>query len=65
VDPGGIPFHASHAEAVSADDFINRTTILLDSRIMLTHYSADRLFSQHARAAYVEPDLNPIPRHAA
>jgi len=60
-------FHFMHRtrEAVSADDFINRTTILLDSRIMLTHYSADRLFSQHARAAFVEPDLDPIPRHAA
>ena len=60
-------FHFMHRtkEADSADDFIARTPLLLDSRIMMTHYSADRLFSQHARAAYVEPDLNPIPRHAA
>lgn len=60
-------FHFMHRtrEATSADDFIDHTTILLDSRIMLSHYSADRLFSQHARAAFVEPDLDPIPRHAA
>jgi hypothetical protein len=51
--------------AFSADDFIARTPILLDSRIMLTHYSAQRLFSPAARAAFVEPDLDPIPRHAA
>ena len=60
-------FHFMHRtkEAASADEFIDRTPILLDSRIMMTHYSAERLFSQHARAAYLEPDLDPIPRHAA
>jgi hypothetical protein len=51
--------------ALSADDLIARTTILLDSRIMMTHYSAERLFSQHARHGFVEPDLDPIPRHHA
>ena len=60
-------FHFMHRtrEATSADDFINRTPLLMDSRIMLTHYSADRLFSPAARAAFVQPDLDPIPRHAA
>jgi dTDP-4-amino-4,6-dideoxygalactose transaminase len=60
-------FHFMHrtTEAMSAEDFINRTPILLDSRIMMTHYSAERLFSQHARAAFLEPDLDPIPRHHA
>jgi hypothetical protein len=60
-------FHFMHrtTSALSADDFINRTPILLDSRIMMTHYSAERLFSQHARAAFIEPDLDPIPRHHA
>ena len=60
-------FHFMHrtTEAVSADDFINHTPLLLDSRIMLTHYSADRLFSPAARAAFVQPDLDPIPHHHA
>ena len=60
-------FHFMHRtrEAVSAEDFITRTPLLMDSRIMLTHYSADRLFSPAARAAFVEPNLDPIPRHAA
>jgi hypothetical protein len=37
--------------------------VLLDSRIMLTHYSAELLFSPAARAAYVPPDLSGIPEH--
>lgn len=52
-------------EASSADDFIDRNPMLLDSKIMLTHYSAGLLFSDAARAGFVEPDLDPIPRHAA
>jgi hypothetical protein len=52
-------------EASSADDFIERNPPLLDSRIMLTHYSADLLFSPQAREQFVEPNLDPIPRHAA
>ena len=34
---------------------------LLDQKIMLTHYSAERLFSEPARTGFVEPDLDPIP----
>lgn len=60
-------YHFMHrtSGARSADEFIRREPMLLDSRIMLTHYSAERLFSDRARAAFVEPDLDPIPRHAA
>ena len=60
-------FHFMHrtTEAASADEFIERTPILLDSRIMMSHYSAERLFSQHARHGFVQPDLDPIPRHQA
>ena len=43
-------------EASSADDFIVRNPLLLDSKIMLTHYSADLLFSDQARAEFVEPN---------
>jgi hypothetical protein len=39
--------------------------MLLDSSIMLTHYSADLLFSPQAREQFIEPNLDPIPRHAA
>jgi len=50
--------------STSADDFIAQHPELLDSKIMLTHYSASVLFSQDARAAFVEPDLDPIPKPA-
>ena len=51
--------------AASADAFIASNPVLLDSRIMLTHYSASVLFSAEARARFVEPDLEAIPRHDA
>jgi hypothetical protein len=38
-------------------------TPLLDSRIMMMHYSTDVLFSQEARAWFLEPNLDPIPRY--
>jgi hypothetical protein len=47
----------------SADEFIAANPMLLDSKIMLTHYSASLLFSAEARAQFVEPDLDAIPRH--
>ena len=45
----------------SADEFIDANPILLDRKIMLTHYSAELLFSSDARARFVEPDLQRIP----
>ena len=56
-------FMATSPPAVSADDFIAANPRLLDSRIMLTHYSAGLLFSEEARARFVEPDVDAIPRH--
>ena len=48
--------------SASSTDFIARNQELLDSKIMLTHYSASVLFSPDARVSFVEPDLDPIPR---
>ena len=45
----------------SAAEFIEANRQLLDSQIMLTHYSAAVLFSAEARASFVEPDIEPIP----
>ena len=47
--------------AASAGAFIDANPALLDTRIMLTHYTRDRLFSDAARREFVEPDLAPIP----
>lgn len=49
--------------ARSSEAFIERSPALLDSRIMMTHYSAEVLFSPEARGRYVEPDIDPIPSH--
>lgn len=48
--------------ADSANAFIAQNPSMLDSNIMLTHYSADVLFSETARQRFVEPDLDPIQR---
>ena len=47
----------------SSEAFIERNPRMLDSKIMMTHYSASVLFSDEARARFVEPDLSPIPRY--
>jgi hypothetical protein len=47
----------------SSDAFIEHNPRLLDSKIMMTHYSAEVLFSDEARARFVEPNLSPIPRY--
>jgi hypothetical protein len=49
--------------SISADQFIDQNSDMLDSKIMMTHYSAEVLFSDDARRKFVEPDLEPIPRH--
>ena len=51
--------------APCADAFIDANPVMLDSRVMLTHYSTELLFSADARARFVEPDLDEIPRHGA
>lgn len=56
-------FMEKSAASASADAFIDGNPILLDTKIMLTHYSAGLLFSDEARARFVEPDLGDIPRH--
>jgi len=47
----------------SADEFIDRNPVLLDPKIMLSHYSAEVLFSPEARGRFVDPDIEPIPDH--
>lgn len=46
----------------SAEEFIDQNPGLLDSTIMLTHYSRDLLYSEDARLHFDEPDKEPIPQ---
>ena len=56
-------FMEMSAPCASAQTFIERNPQLLDSRIMLSHYSAEVLFSPRARADFVQPDVQAIPDH--
>jgi hypothetical protein len=56
-------FMEKDSGADSADTFIEHNPEMLDKNIMLTHYSAELLFSNEAREQFVDPDLDPIPRH--
>ena len=56
-------FMALTPDVESADVFINANAQLLDSNIMLSHYSASLIFSPEARAEFMEPDQSPIPRY--
>lgn len=47
----------------SSDSFIEKNPSLLDTKIMMTHYSAEVLFSDEARAKFVGPDIDPIPEY--
>jgi len=56
-------FMAESAPCASAAAFMAANPRLLDTKIMLTHYSAEVLFSPAARASHVQPDIQSIPEH--
>lgn len=49
------------APCASYEEFVGFNPRLLDSRIMLTHYSARALLSVEARQKFIAPDIQPIP----
>ncbi len=48
-----------------SDEFLERSSVLQDPKVMLTHYSREMLFSDDARRQFVAPDLEPIPTAGA
>jgi hypothetical protein len=54
-------FMAKSAPCQAASAFMNLNPELLDSKIMLTHYSAALLFSPAACQAFISPDIQDIP----
>jgi len=56
-------FMARTSGKSSASEFIDANPELLDTGIIMTHYSKDVLFSDKARSSFVEPNLVPIPRY--
>lgn len=49
------------SSAPSFDDFLEQHPQLRRRDLLAAHYSPDLLFSPAARAAFVEPDLAPLP----
>ena len=49
----------------NSEEFLTVCNCLLDKEIMHTHYRPEILRSDMARRRFVEPDLQPIPRHAS
>lgn len=56
-------FMACTPDTTSAAGFMDANPALMDTEIMMTHYSRPVLFSEEARRSFVEPDLAPIPRY--
>ena len=54
-------FMAKSEPCNSAAEFIKSNSELIDAKIMLTHYSAEVLFSPQARQSFVHPDIQSIP----
>ncbi|MEO1575531.1 MAG: hypothetical protein AAFU65_11295 [Pseudomonadota bacterium] len=54
-------FMRKAGEVASFDELLEADDRLLDTSIMLTHYSKARLFSDEARVRFLPPDLDPIP----
>ncbi len=54
-------FMESAPEADSADVFIDSKPVMLDSKIMMSHYSEEQFFSERARKEFLQPDISPIP----
>ena len=49
-------------ETKSAEEFVAASPVLLDPKVILTHYSRTLIESDRARKRFVQPDLDPIPR---
>jgi len=56
-------FMERSVHSASSAEFIASNPRLLNTQIMLLHYSAQLLFSETARSTYLKPDLAPIPEH--
>jgi hypothetical protein len=53
--------HHAVGHAGTFDAFVEAHPRLLDRELLLAHYSRERLFSDEARARFVEPDLSSLP----
>jgi hypothetical protein len=57
-------FMQRYGDTANSDEFLERSQVLHDPKVMLTHYSREVLFGEEARRQFVVPNLDPIPRGA-
>jgi hypothetical protein len=58
-----VGHHLAEEPALGFDEFLERFPALLDGGLLGRHWSAELLATPAARAAWVEPDLRPLPAH--
>jgi hypothetical protein len=51
----------AHAASPTFDEMLKRHPLLLEKELPFRHWRRDTLFGEAARAAWVEPDLAPLP----
>ena len=56
-----VAHHAVGSRAASFGEFLEQNPALRRRDLLGAHYSPELLFSAEARAAFVEPDLAPLP----
>jgi hypothetical protein len=57
-------FMQRYGDTANSDEFLAKSQVLHDPKVMLTHYSTEVLFDEEARKRFVVPNLDPIPRGA-
>lgn len=58
-----VGHHLAEEPALTFHEFLERFPALLDGGLLRRHWSAERLATPAARAAWVDPDLRPLPAH--
>lgn len=58
-----VAHHLAEAPELAFDEFVERFPGLLDGGLLKRHFSPELLANPAARAAWVDPDLRPLPAH--
>jgi hypothetical protein len=56
-----VAFHRAGSQALTFDEFLAENPGLLDRSLLERHYTRDLLFSQSARATWIEPNIRDLP----
>jgi hypothetical protein len=59
-----VGYHLAEEPGLDFDAFVERFPALMDGGLLTRHFSPELLATPAARAAWVGPDLRPLPAHA-